>query len=94
MERLPGQEPCGCDAGRDECERSPQPRKIRPFVRELELHFWTALFAHVRTPLSRCGEPSACHLTDLATLTATALQFPLDGVKGKEPRGRFAGLLR
>jgi len=29
----PRQEPCGCDAGSDECERRPQPRKIRPFIR-------------------------------------------------------------
>jgi hypothetical protein len=31
MERLPRQEPCGCDAGGDECERRPKPRKI-PFT--------------------------------------------------------------
>ena len=67
MERLPRQEPCGCDAGGDECERRPQPREIRPFIRELELRFRITPFAHVRTPLSRCREPSAWHLTDLAT---------------------------
>jgi hypothetical protein len=33
MERLPRQEPCGGDTGGDECERRPQPRKIRPFIR-------------------------------------------------------------
>ena len=33
MERLPREEPCGCDAGGDECERRPQPRKIRPLIR-------------------------------------------------------------
>jgi hypothetical protein len=31
MERLPRQEPCGCDAGGDEYERRPKPRKI-PFT--------------------------------------------------------------
>ena len=33
MKRLPRKEPCGCDAGGDECERRPQPRKIRPLIR-------------------------------------------------------------
>jgi hypothetical protein len=51
MERLPRKEPCGCDAGSDECERSPKPRKIRPFIRELELRFRTP-FAHVPHPRS------------------------------------------
>ena len=50
MERLSRQEPCGCDAGGDECERRPEPRKIRPFIRQLELRFRTARFAHVCTP--------------------------------------------
>ena len=51
MERLPGQQPCGCDAGGDECERRPKPREIRPFIRELELRFRTS-FAHTPHPRS------------------------------------------
>ena len=56
MERLPRQQPRGCDAGGDECERRPKPRKIRPFIRELELRFRTP-FAHVpHPPLFRDAE--------------------------------------